>query len=72
MFIKGILLSFVTCGIYSFWFRANIHNFFWNNYYFKMERPNSNLSGDILFVTFLKSVGLLAITCGWGFAWVLL
>ena len=68
-FIKGILLSFVTCGIYSFGLEQIFIISSGTIIIFKNGKTNSNLSGDILFVTFLKSVGLFAITCGWGFAW---
>lgn len=58
MYLKTILLSFVTLGIYSFWGRTEIRRYLWSNVRFVGQPFSYHGTGKELFLGWLKFFGM--------------
>ena len=54
--LVNILLTLVTLGIYSFWAKASVRSFHWNNTYFMDDHLEYHATGKELFIGFLKGM----------------
>jgi uncharacterized membrane protein YjgN (DUF898 family) len=71
LFIKGILLTVVTIGIYGSWFAMNLRNYIFSNIKFGNIEFKSNARGSSYFVLILKGYFLSFITLGiYSFWWM--
>lgn len=71
VFIKGILLTVLSIGIYGSWFAMNLRNYIFSNIKFGNIEFKSNASGSRYFVLVLKGYFLSIITLGiYSFWWM--
>ncbi len=61
LYIKLIVFSVFTLGIYSFWGRAEIRKYLWSNTYFAGQPFDYHGTGKELFFGWLKLIGLLIV-----------
>ena len=61
MYLKTILLSFVTLGIYSFWGRTEIRRYLWSRVRFSGQPFSYHGTGKELILGWLKFFGLIAV-----------
>jgi len=59
LYVKLVLLSIVTLGIYSFWGRTAIRRYIWSNLRFAGQPFDYHGTGKELFLGWLKLIGLL-------------
>lgn len=59
LFLKVVLLSFFTFGIYYFWGKVEFKKFFYNNTKFDNEAFDYHSTGKELFIGFLKLMGII-------------
>ncbi|HEX2115423.1 MAG TPA: DUF898 family protein [Alphaproteobacteria bacterium] len=64
IFIKNLLLSLVTLGIYRFWAKTRLRRFLWSNTRLNGEALEYTGTGKELFLGFLKAVLVLVPTFG--------
>lgn len=67
VFIVGILLTMITFGIYSFWFRTKLRRYIWNAVEFEDDRFTYHGTGGELLAGWAKAMGIfigLAIVIG--------
>jgi uncharacterized membrane protein YjgN (DUF898 family) len=62
LFLKNLLLSIVTFGIYRFWGRTNIRRYIWSNARFMGDALEYTGKGSELFIGFLIVFGLFFVT----------
>jgi uncharacterized membrane protein YjgN (DUF898 family) len=73
---KGILLTILTLGIYSFWYARDLNHYFFNN--LKMTQNDnqstfrSNLTAGDIFITGLVNYFLVVFTLGIGTPWAII
>lgn len=59
IYLKNILLTAITLGIYSFWARVNIKRFLYNSTFYQNEPFEYYGTGKEKFIGFLKSIVLI-------------
>jgi uncharacterized membrane protein YjgN (DUF898 family) len=69
LIIKGVLLSMITFGIYSFWFRAGMERYLASHISFAGARFHSTVTGGGLLGLELTNWLLVAFTFGIGMPW---
>jgi len=62
IFIKNVLLSIVTLGVYRFWGRTNIRRYIWSNTRFMGDAFEYTGKGSELFAGFLIVFGIFFVT----------
>jgi uncharacterized membrane protein YjgN (DUF898 family) len=68
--MKGLLFSLLTCGLYTFWYRAELARYQSHHTWFDRARGQLGLTGvDLLALTFLQIVGM-TMTLGIAFPWI--
>jgi len=68
--MKGLLLSLLTCGVYWFWYRAELVRYQSHHTWFDRARGQLGLTGiDLLALTFLQMIGM-TMTLGIAFPWI--
>jgi uncharacterized membrane protein YjgN (DUF898 family) len=71
MYVKGILLTVVTLGIYGFWLQANVMRYIYGNIRLGNVKFRFDGEGTDYFVTFLKGYLLSIVTLGiYSFWWM--
>lgn len=71
LFFKNILLTLVTCGIYSAWLEVNLHTYVQNNIRLGNAKVKFQAEGVDLFVIYLVGYLLTIVTLGiYAFWWV--
>jgi uncharacterized membrane protein YjgN (DUF898 family) len=68
IFLKNVLLSIVTLGIYRFWGKTNVRRYLWSRTSLLGDRFEYTGTGKELFLSFLIVVGLLLLVFGSIFA----
>jgi uncharacterized membrane protein YjgN (DUF898 family) len=64
LFLKGILLTMISLGIYSPWFSASLTKYIAENSIFGNHAFESKIDGKVLFFMYLKGIALSIITVG--------
>ncbi len=64
LFLKGILLTMITLGIYSPWFSASLTRYISENSIFGNHAFESKVDGKAMFFLYLKGIALSIITLG--------
>ena len=70
IFLKGVLLSIITLGLYVPWFLRNLHAFYVNHTQLGNQGFSYNGEGKELFLIYVKGVLLSMITLGIFSAWM--
>jgi len=58
LFLKTMLLTVVTLGIYSFWGRVNITRYLYNHTSFGSKSFDYHATGKEMFIGFLKGMAI--------------
>ena len=61
IYLKNIILSIITLGIYSFWARVNITRYMYQNTVFMDSNFEYHATGKEKFIGFLKALGIFAV-----------
>jgi uncharacterized membrane protein YjgN (DUF898 family) len=69
IWLKGMLLTILTLGIYLFWLKANLQRYFWSHCSFGESRIISKLYGGMLLKETLIFLLIMILTFGIGLAW---
>ncbi len=71
LLFKGFFLTFITFGIYSFKFNADLINFFWNLTFLKGVPFRSKIKGIDIFIFSIKSFLMIFFSLGIAVPWVI-
>ncbi len=64
LYVKGLVLTILTLGIYGFWFRCEFYDFLLRNTKYKKIQFEDTSTGSEYFLLNLKGIFLTLITCG--------
>jgi uncharacterized membrane protein YjgN (DUF898 family) len=70
-YIKALLLTIPTLGLYWYWYSAFKHRYFWNHTHMRGARFRSSVTGDELLVLQLSNFFLVILTAGIAAPWAM-